>query len=365
MRLRQAVVHRNMVAVVALLLPVPGHALTAEAGLLGSAIAAASDMTSPGNALTLALVGVWLSLFETASRNAGLARAGFGLAGVIAGCTVGVVFDAPRHLDALIAGSGCAIALIMLANFRMARVAPIALTIVAALFGLRVGTTLRLGGNAIQLATYCAVVVAVAAALIAAGVALGSRLRLRGGTRVVRGLGGWMAALAALLVVNASLRSSVGLDATPADLSVRNTALSDDEIPVLVQSLIKQIYLAFEKTDEDAIYEALAMVVHDDVLADLYLQKRAALVLKSNGDSRSELRVVDLERVTAGRLQGQVGYRVHGAWRVTESVGHWGHVHDRVNRYEADLSILPVDGSWKIAKFDLLDVVSDDPTAAQ
>jgi hypothetical protein len=70
-----------MVAVVALLLPVPGHALTAEAGLLGSAIAAASDMTSPGNALTLALVGVWLSLFETASRNAGLARAGFGLAG--------------------------------------------------------------------------------------------------------------------------------------------------------------------------------------------------------------------------------------------------------------------------------------------
>jgi hypothetical protein len=36
-----------------------------------------------------------------------------------------------------------------------------------------------------------------------------------------------------------------------------------------------------------------------------------------------------------------------------------------VNRYEAELSILPVDGTWKITDFDLLDVVRTDPAPAQ
>jgi hypothetical protein len=37
------------------------------------------------------------------------------------------------------------------------------------------------------------------------------------------------------------------------------------------------------------------------------------------------------------------------------SVGGWGHVHQPINRYNAELSILPVDGRRKITGLDILD----------
>ena len=37
------------------------------------------------------------------------------------------------------------------------------------------------------------------------------------------------------------------------------------------------------------------------------------------------------------------------------TVGHWGHIHTRLNRYDALISLTPVDGSWKITGLELLD----------
>ncbi len=36
------------------------------------------------------------------------------------------------------------------------------------------------------------------------------------------------------------------------------------------------------------------------------------------------------------------------------SVGHWGHLHQRRNQYEAILTVKPVDGVWKITDLELL-----------
>jgi hypothetical protein len=35
-------------------------------------------------------------------------------------------------------------------------------------------------------------------------------------------------------------------------------------------------------------------------------------------------------------------------------VGHWGHVHQRSNLYEADLTISAANGAWKITDFEVL-----------
>ena len=37
------------------------------------------------------------------------------------------------------------------------------------------------------------------------------------------------------------------------------------------------------------------------------------------------------------------------------TVGHWGHIHTRLNRYDALISLTPVDGSWKITGLELLE----------
>jgi hypothetical protein len=42
-------------------------------------------------------------------------------------------------------------------------------------------------------------------------------------------------------------------------------------------------------------------------------------------------------------------------WNVHGSVGHWGHVHRRSNRYQAKLDIAPVDGVWKLIALEILD----------
>ena len=42
-------------------------------------------------------------------------------------------------------------------------------------------------------------------------------------------------------------------------------------------------------------------------------------------------------------------------WLVEGTVEHWGHVHTRVNRYAADLSVRPVAGAWKITGLDVTD----------
>ena len=37
------------------------------------------------------------------------------------------------------------------------------------------------------------------------------------------------------------------------------------------------------------------------------------------------------------------------------SVGHWGHIHKRTNRYDAELAVEPIDGQWKITRLEVLE----------
>ncbi len=42
------------------------------------------------------------------------------------------------------------------------------------------------------------------------------------------------------------------------------------------------------------------------------------------------------------------GYEIEAVWTVGGSVNHFGHQHFRQNRYDAVISIVPVEGVWKI-----------------
>jgi hypothetical protein len=40
---------------------------------------------------------------------------------------------------------------------------------------------------------------------------------------------------------------------------------------------------------------------------------------------------------------------------VVGSVGHWGHLHERRNRYRAMLEVVPREGLWKLAELEILE----------
>ena len=59
-------------------------------------------------------------------------------------------------------------------------------------------------------------------------------------------------------------------------------------------------------------------------------------------------------RAEADSLPGERGFVSECTWNVSGSVGHWGHIHQRKNRYEAELTVQPVDDRWKVTRLDLL-----------
>jgi hypothetical protein len=115
----------------------------------------------------------------------------------------------------------------------------------------------------------------------------------------------------------------------------------------IAATLLKNIYRAFDYRDEKAIYDALARSVQGDLLADTYLKIHAGLLMQEQGGAVS--RVENVELLDTSIVDAQpASYNAQVKWRVTGTVEHWGHIHTRVNAYEALLRIGRGEGAWKI-----------------
>jgi len=115
----------------------------------------------------------------------------------------------------------------------------------------------------------------------------------------------------------------------------------------IAETLLRNIYRAFDYRDEKVIYDALARSVRGDFLSETYLKIHAGLMMQEQGGAVSHVEQVDLREVSLAGSQADT-YAAHAQWRVTGTVEHWGHVHTRVNAYEATLNIGRGDDGWKI-----------------
>jgi len=135
----------------------------------------------------------------------------------------------------------------------------------------------------------------------------------------------------------------------------RVTAVSQERAASTVGALLHNIYLSFDFRDESTVYDLLAKSVSGDLLTDVYLETRNGLELASQGGARVKVKAIELQSVEAQRLRGEPGFLAHCQWNVMGSVGHWGHIHQRTNQYEAELTVRPVQGAWKITGLELLE----------
>ena len=138
--------------------------------------------------------------------------------------------------------------------------------------------------------------------------------------------------------------------------------LADEQARVLLQMLLKNIYRAFDFRDESVVYDKLALSVSGDLLAEVYLQNRRSFAVQQAGGAQARVKQLEVQQARAERLQKRpLGYAIRGEWTATGSVGHWGHVHIRRNRYQAIVTLDAVDGNWKITGLDLLEEKRMDP----
>ncbi len=140
--------------------------------------------------------------------------------------------------------------------------------------------------------------------------------------------------------------------ALPAGL--RAGRLNQEETETILGGLLLNVYKAFDYREEEVIYDALARSASGDLLTDIYLETRRSLELANQGGARAKVKTVEVLDATNESLGGGRGFRTRATWNVAGSVGHWGHVHQRINQYEAELTVQVIDGAWRISDLEVL-----------
>jgi hypothetical protein len=132
--------------------------------------------------------------------------------------------------------------------------------------------------------------------------------------------------------------------------------VSDEDAKRIVEVLQHNVYRAFDYSEEGQIYDALAKSVQGDLLEELYLEVQNGLQMEEQGGAKSKVQEV---RLLTGELaepfSWDSGFQVRCQWNVAGTVEHWGHVHTRVNQYNALIRVQPADDAWRIIDFDVLD----------
>jgi hypothetical protein len=133
--------------------------------------------------------------------------------------------------------------------------------------------------------------------------------------------------------------------------------LDDERAVALLQTLLKNVYRAFDFREEEDVYDKLALSVSGDLLTDLYLQNRRSMAIQQAGGAQAKIKEVGVEEAHAERVDGDgLTYALHGTWTALGTVGHWGgHVQQRKNRYEAIVTVAARNGAWKLVGLELRD----------
>jgi hypothetical protein len=138
---------------------------------------------------------------------------------------------------------------------------------------------------------------------------------------------------------------------------ITNWLPSKEQTSLLLNDLLTNVYRAFDRRNENAVYDRLALSVTGDQLTDIYLQNRQVMALENRGGARAKVDEVDILEVFEVERSGDLGIRADAMWTVRGSVNHFGHTHYRQNQYRALVSFVNEDGIWKISAIEPIEEI--------
>jgi hypothetical protein len=140
--------------------------------------------------------------------------------------------------------------------------------------------------------------------------------------------------------------------------------VTDEQAGEILYSLLKNVYRAFDFREEEDVYDRLALSTAGGLLEKVYLQNRKSFEVKRAGGAQARVKEVEIKKAEVDDVEGNpLGLLFRAEWTAMGEVGHWGHTHMRQNEYRADITVEPVDGSWKITGLELLEEKRIDPWA--
>jgi hypothetical protein len=161
--------------------------------------------------------------------------------------------------------------------------------------------------------------------------------QLRRGRRIP---GRLMMSLMSIVFGAAILWPVAPLNVTPPWKSVAR--VSPDQAERILTPLLRNVYRAFDGRQEREIYDVLERSIEGDLLQRIYLQTISALTLDAQDSTRA--RVTDLDaRVDSVHMEPRRrAFIADVQWTALGTVGHWGHQHQRINRYTAKITVAAV-----------------------
>ncbi|MDH3671054.1 MAG: hypothetical protein OES46_07785 [Gammaproteobacteria bacterium] len=138
--------------------------------------------------------------------------------------------------------------------------------------------------------------------------------------------------------------------------------LEGEPAEILLHTLLKNVYRAFDFREEEDVYDKLALSVSGDLLASIYLQNRKSFAIQKAGGAQAKIKDVEILDVAAEKISERpLAFALKSKWTAMGTVGHWGHVHTRKNLYDAIVTVEAVEGNWKIMNLELLEEKRVDP----
>lgn len=136
--------------------------------------------------------------------------------------------------------------------------------------------------------------------------------------------------------------------------------IKSEQANEILEKLLTNVYRSFSADNKTKVYDALAKSAEGELLTDLYLQIRRGLELQDQGGAIARVEKVDfpevlLEENRSNLTDRPVSVTYSATWNVAGTVEHWGHVHRRVNQYQADFDVRYHEGNWKLHSMKLTD----------
>lgn len=168
--------------------------------------------------------------------------------------------------------------------------------------------------------------------------------------------------VATVALLGASLAAYPYAQVSVAKPTAIAASLEGEPAQVLLHTLLKNVYRAFDFREEEDVYDKLALSVSGDLLASIYLQNRKSFAVQKAGGAQAKIKQVDILDVAAEKLSDRpLAFAFKSKWTAMGTVGHWGHVHTRKNLYDAIVTVEAVEGNWKITNLELLEEKRVDP----
>lgn len=160
----------------------------------------------------------------------------------------------------------------------------------------------------------------------------------------------WRHGLATLALVVAL---AAGLAGFALHSSQWNPRLADEaEARQVFADLHRNIYRAFDRDNESAIYDALSDSVDGRLLDRIYAEVYEALVMRDQGGALAKVHEVEVldSRLLGGLPEDSddTRFQVRATWEVTSSLVHEGHEHVRVIEYEGIYTVALREEGWRI-----------------